>query len=479
MKINIIILLLLCLTSISIKANDISELEKKFQEAQNKGDKTQTAQYAIELADALMPLGSSKIDKNTLKKISNYYQIAVENANSASQKALLAEVHFRFGQFQNRFARTLFTNPKEATHNIRENLRNASELYESLGNGKKNAEVKLYGGKFLMQPKVNEPQNAANLLESVLVFADENKDYSMAREAAQKLADAYEALNNDDKEEYYRTLASKYTNAEKDLEEKSLQLAQQQKMVLIASIMAVFFLVLSGGAYLAKQKISKQKGLIQKEKEKSETLLLSILPKPIADELKSNGSVKPQYYANATVVFTDFKGFTNIAEQMSPTELVKELDVCFSAFDKIAEKHNMERIKTIGDAYMCVGGVPLSNDTHPKDAVMAAIEMQEFMEKTKKERMAKDKPYFELRVGIHTGKLVAGVIGTKKFAYDIWGDTVNIAARMESSGEAGKINISKSTYEKVKKFFDCEYRGKIAAKNKGEIDMYFVIGKKL
>ena len=158
--------------------------------------------------------------------------------------------------------------------------------------------------------------------------------------------------------------------------------------------------------------------------------------------------------------------------------LVEEINYCYSEFDRIVEKHGVEKIKTIGDSYMCAGGLPVSNTTNPFDVVAAGLEMVNFIEKNKQERILKGQPYFELRLGIHSGPVVAGIVGIKKFAYDIWGDTVNTASRMESSGEVGRVNISGSTYELVKDNFNCEYRGKIAAKHKGFIDMYFAEEKK-
>jgi class 3 adenylate cyclase len=214
---------------------------------------------------------------------------------------------------------------------------------------------------------------------------------------------------------------------------------------------------------------------IGREKQKSDELLLNILPGDVADELKRTGQVEPVYYDSVTVLFTDFKDFTRIAAHLSPHQLIRELDHFFSAFDGIIERHGLEKLKTIGDAYMCAGGIPAANQSHPLDAVRAAWDIQELMARELAERRRKGQPSWELRVGIHTGALMAGVIGNKKFAYDIWGDTVNIAARMESSGAPGRINISQSTYERVRAHFACEPRGKIAVKNAGEVDMYFVL----
>jgi len=210
------------------------------------------------------------------------------------------------------------------------------------------------------------------------------------------------------------------------------------------------------------------------QKERSEELLLNILPYEVAEELKNTGQFKAKTYSMVTVMFTDFKDFTSVSEKVSAELLVNELHYCFSGFDSILHKYNIEKIKTVGDAYMCASGLPTLNYTHATDVVAAAIEMREFISNRIKEKEDKGEIAFQLRIGIHTGPVVAGIVGVKKFSYDIWGDTVNIASRMESSGEAGKVNISGSTYELVKDKFNCTYRGKIQAKNKGEIDMYFV-----
>lgn len=222
------------------------------------------------------------------------------------------------------------------------------------------------------------------------------------------------------------------------------------------------------------EEIAAQRDSIEVEKLRSEKLLLNILPKETAQELKNTGKASPKSYEKVTVLFTDFKGFTHIAEKMREEDVVANLDYCFKAFDRIIKKHNLEKIKTIGDAYMCAGGIPIPNDTNPIDAVLAAQEMIAFMHKWATKKEAKGELAWELRLGIHTGKVVAGVVGEDKFAYDIWGDAVNTASRMESSGAPNKINISGATYALVRNHFHCEYRGKVTAKNKGEVDMYFI-----
>ena len=223
-----------------------------------------------------------------------------------------------------------------------------------------------------------------------------------------------------------------------------------------------------------KAEIERQKDIIQTEKEKSDELLLNILPSEVAQELKEKGYTTAKSFDEVTVLFSDIKGFTNVAERLTAQELVKEIDTYFSAFDNIILKYGLEKIKTIGDAYIAAGGLPENNAATAQNVIEAAIAMQKQVEKLKQERITSNKPYFELRIGIHTGPVVAGVVGIKKFQYDIWGDTVNLAARMEQSGVPGKINISEQTYELVKQQFNCVHRGKIEAKNKGDVDMYFV-----
>ena len=222
--------------------------------------------------------------------------------------------------------------------------------------------------------------------------------------------------------------------------------------------------------------LEEKNNIISIEKKKSDKLLLNILPEKAAEELKLNGHYKPQRFAEVSVMFIDFVKFTHIAEKLTPEELVEEIDFCFRKFDEIVSSHGIEKIKTIGDAYLCVGGLPEVNETHARDCIKAGYEIQEFLLSRAKERRQLSLPFFESRVGIHSGALVAGIVGIHKFAYDIWGDTVNTAARMETAGEVNKINISKTTYTLVAENtdFTFEYRGEHMAKNKGNMEMYFV-----
>jgi class 3 adenylate cyclase len=211
------------------------------------------------------------------------------------------------------------------------------------------------------------------------------------------------------------------------------------------------------------------------EKKKSDDLLLNILPEVVAQELKQTGRTTPRSYEVATVMFTDFENFTIKSEKLSPEELVNIIDGCFKKFDEIISRYNIEKIKTIGDAYLCVSGLPDTKDHNAANVVKAALEILEVVKEMRRSNNGYSS--FDIRIGIHTGPLVAGVVGNKKFAYDIWGDTVNTAARMEQNSESNRINISQSTYELVKDKFTCSFRGKQPAKNKGMIEMYFVEGK--
>ena len=300
-----------------------------------------------------------------------------------------------------------------------------------------------------------------------------------------KLAEAAEAIRNErsSKEKFEKEFATLSEEAKKDkmlVQEHKLE-AEQNKNFLYALALATLFILFLATIFYNRFRVNKRAKTalqetnrqIEEERKLSDELLLNILPLPIAKELKENGKASAEKFDNVTVLFTDFKNFTKISERLTPEQLVRELDYCFRGFDFILSQYNVEKIKTIGDAYMCASGLTKSK-TLPINIIKAALEMQEFLEDYKKERMVKGLPFFEARMGIHTGPVVAGVVGVKKFAYDIWGDTVNIAARMEANSEVGKVNISESTYNQVRYNFDCEHRGKIDAKNKGFIDMYYV-----
>ena len=263
----------------------------------------------------------------------------------------------------------------------------------------------------------------------------------------------------------------------KDKALTDLQLKRQQfaKKVLIGGLALVLMIAtLIFRNYRIKVKTSR---ILDRQKGEIESLLLNILPSEVAKELQVTGHATPRNYESVSVMFTDFKGFTTIADKMSPQELVEELNTCFITFDNIIGKYNLEKIKTIGDSYMCAGGIPTPDKDHVFNMIKASLEIKDYIIQNNIRRGESGLEPWYLRIGIHVGPLVAGVVGKKKYAYDIWGGTVNIASRMESNGEPGKVNISSAIYELIKDKYDCIYRGKISAKNIGEIDMYFVEGE--
>ncbi|HEX5668895.1 MAG TPA: adenylate/guanylate cyclase domain-containing protein [Chitinophagaceae bacterium] len=273
---------------------------------------------------------------------------------------------------------------------------------------------------------------------------------------------------------------------EMGLKEKEIDIANKQSALkdeeikrtkLVRNAFLVGFalvLTLIGVLYRDYRNKIKTNKLLDQRKAEIEALLLNILPFEVAEELQKTGKSNPRYYESTTVMFTDFVGFSRIAETLSPQQITAELNEFFTEMDEIIDRYGLEKIKTIGDSYMCAGGIPTPNSTHPIDAVRAGLDIVEYLRKKNKIRLDAGLAQWEIRIGLNTGSLVAGVVGKKKYAYDIWGSAVNIASRMESNGSPGVLNISSSTYELIKDKFECEYRGKIYAKNVGEIDMYFV-----
>ncbi len=376
------------------------------------------------------------------------------------------------------------------------NLEKALAIYEEIGSARGQANTLTEIGKYYLRR--GEPRRAEDhcakgltLAEEIGVLAVQRSACSCLYRAAKKTGQTGKALGYFEKmivlrdsiynEENTRELTrmqmqytfDKREAAAKAEQDKKDAVAQQelkrQKTVRNGFVGGFAVVLLFAGVFFV------QRNRIGKEKERSESLLLNILPEETAKELKEKGRADARLIDNVTVLFTDFKGFTAMSEKLSPEALVKDLHLCFSLFDGICEKYGIEKIKTIGDAYMAAGGLPVPNTTHPQDVVNAALEMAEVVEAGKAKKIAEGLPFFEIRVGVHTGPVVAGIVGVKKFQYDIWGDTVNTASRMESSGEVGKVNISQSTYELLQDdpAFRFESRGKILAKGKGEIDMYF------
>jgi len=259
---------------------------------------------------------------------------------------------------------------------------------------------------------------------------------------------------------------------EKEAEISELREKRQDAALYVAMGIVIFAFALAYGLFRRYKYIRRTRDVIEKEKARSDDLLKNILPEETADELKEHGRVQAKKFESVSVMFADFVGFTHYSEKMSPEDLVKTVDYYFSRFDQAAENYGVEKIKTMGDCYMCAAGLPFPEKDHAVQMVRLACDIIDIVSGDGYSEVTG----FEIRIGIHSGPVVAGVVGTKKFAYDIWGDTVNIASRMESGSQAGRINISESTYLLIKDHFECEFRGMVQVKNKGMMKMYFVKG---
>ncbi|MEM6804760.1 MAG: adenylate/guanylate cyclase domain-containing protein, partial [Bacteroidota bacterium] len=318
------------------------------------------------------------------------------------------------------------------------------------------------------QQKIEEQQEFAEALVTEKELAEMERDAKIAEiELKAKELDKLELQNALIEAEKTKIEAEQQAQLER-------QEKEEERYILIGIAGGVVFLLtvlFMFGRIRSRRKHAKA---IEEEKQKSEKLLYDVLPESIAKEILMSGKVRAKGYDEVSILFTDFKGFTKIAASLSPEKLVKDLDYAFEHFDQIVRKYGLEKIKTIGDAYMAAAGIPDKSKDHALDAVGVALEMQAFMQRWRTEKLRKAETPWELRIGINSGPVVAGVIGQHKFAYDIWGDAVNMASRMESSGEPGKINISARTQELIGKVANTSYRGKIEVKNAGAVDMYFV-----
>ncbi len=426
------------LSDIYIKLRNFDSALNNAERALDAGEKVNDA---IAISNAYSKMADINYMQNDFRKAAQQYENAI-----AFLKPINAYVYL-----SNNYGSLALSNLRLNETTKAKSALDSAEIYLKLNETLPSQEI-YYKGKHLLDSMTGDWKNAYSDFFKFISIRDSiyNKDNT------KKLVQTQMQYEFDKKESLKKAEQEK-----KDIKQRNIR-----NSIATAFAGAIVFLVV----------VYRQRNKISRARRRSDELLLNILPGEVADELKIKGSADAKQFDQVTVMFTDFKGFTKISENLTPTELVQEIHTCFRAFDDIIGRFSIEKIKTIGDSYMCAGGLPLPNQTHAEDVVNAALEIQRFMRQHSEERKNSGKEIFEIRIGIHMGPVVAGIVGVKKFAYDIWGDTVNIASRMESSGEAGKVNISGATYEKVKDKFTCIHRGKISAKNKGEVDMYFVEG---
>ena len=362
-------------------------------------------------------------------------------------------------------------------------LKYMSEIYMERGDYESAVSYGSQSRELAKEYKLKEQARDANLLLSEIYDkkGDTKRSYKYFKEHI-----AYkDSVSNISAVQEMANIRTDFEVSQKQLEitqkEYEVELLNEQKrtqqIISIATGIALFLIILmSIGIFRRYRFINRTNKIIEEEKLRSDKLLMNILPEETAQELKDSGRVKAKSFDSVSVMFTDFQGFTNSSRDLSPESLVKSVDFYFSEFDKIIKKHGIEKIKTIGDSYMCADGLPFPSADHPVKVVAAAFEILEFVEKAKnsKESNQSHITHFDIRIGINTGPVVAGVVGTTKFAYDIWGDTVNVASRMESNSKPGRINVSEYTYELIKDHYVCKYRGVVDVKNHGPMKMYYV-----
>ncbi len=462
--------------------------EKSLKVAEEIGDKRQ-------ISMCLVNLGSTYALQGNYPRALEYTEKSLKLAEEIGDKGVMEGNLTLIGNIHNKqgdYSRAL------------EHLEKSLKLGEEIGD-KRAVAVSLFSIGNIYQ-KQGKATPALNYCQKGLALAEELGLLEYEKEACQCLYDTYKAMGKGNEALVYlekmrivedslhaqettkkleqmefakimlQDSIAKAEEARLLLEEHQAEVRQKNQTRNISFGIGGLILLLAGGLYSRLRYVRKSKAVLQVEKDRSENLLLNILPAEIAEELKQKGRADARDFDMVSILFTDFKGFTEASAKLTAADLVHEINHCFEGFDAIMEKYGIEKIKTIGDAYMAAGGLPVTTDASVKNTVLAALEMQSFIAKRKAENDAANKPAFEMRVGIHTGPVVAGIVGVKKFQYDIWGDTVNTAARMESAGEVGKVNISQATYEMLKN--DPEFtlisRGKIEAKGKGEVEMWFV-----
>ncbi len=439
---------------------------------------------AINMAELFLKENNPKSALNVLDE--SIIALRKSGGNIATSLIMKGQAHSALGEFgmADNYLKEAITVSTQKDSKIEE-----SKAYIELGN--------LYNKQDKLIQATENYLKGLNITETTLVYRDKRDVYDGLARTYSKLGDyenayAYQKLfsamrdtiRNSDYEKTVGDLRFQFDienkekeiellNAENELKQVELKRATVTKRYFL--VVAALLLLIAIGFISRYRFIKKSNKKLAEERNKAETILLNILPKETAEELKVSGKIKAKEFEQITVLFTDFKEFSVAAEEIAADSLVKSVDYYFSKFDSIIEKNNLEKIKTIGDSYMCAGGLPTKNKTNAEDAYNAALEIMKFVNETEKNPPKGIHP-FQIRIGINTGPVVAGVVGTKKFQYDIWGSSVNIAARMESSSEAGRINVSENTYQILKDKFDFNYRGIVKVKNSQSLKMYFAEG---
>lgn len=441
------------------------------------------------LALLLGNIGEVYYDRNEYDKALPFYQRAISMDNTSATAAFAYNGVGKIYERKRRYDLALENHNKALT--ISEKL---NEKIHRFGALKGIANVYYAEQQY---PLALESYNKARLLGEEISANVELKDlYQEMSLAYEKVSDyknalTYKAKYADIKDTLYNVETSKKLGRlqfDFDLSKKEGQIAlltkenslrdeelRRQRLTRIGLITGLGLLVILALVLLRSYRIKVRTAkVLDGQKAEIEGLLLNILPEEVARELEETGQATPRNYDSASVMFSDFQGFTTITHKMAPEVLVEQLNTCFKAFDQIIEKYELEKIKTIGDAYMCAGGIPTPDNQHAYKMVKASLAIQAYVTEYNQQREERGEEPWELRIGIHAGPVVAGVVGMKKYAYDIWGSTVNIASRMESNSAPGQVNISSAVYELIKDRFICSHRGKIYAKNVGDVDMYFV-----
>ena len=428
-----------------LKENKPSSALEALKESMTYFDKTDS-----NTANSLIMMGRAYVQMYKLNEAEDHYLDAVEIAEQNDSKMEASKAYIELGSL----------------------YRRERDFPKAIENYQKGLELTAITQVF---------KDKRDIFEGLAKVYSEIGEYEKAFTYQKQFSDIRESLRSGDYEKTLGNLRFQFDIENKEKEIELLNAENEIKAVDLerAALSKKYFLLVSAFLFAIALAILFQYLYIKKsnrklalERNKAEQILLNILPQETAKELKIHGKVKAKEFEQISVLFTDFKAFSVVAEEISADALVQSVDYYFKKFDEIVQKHGLEKIKTIGDAYMCAGGLPTENKTNATDAFNAAQEILAFVTETLK-NPPKDIHPFQIRLGINTGPVVAGVVGTKKFQYDIWGSTVNIAARMESSSVPGKINVSENTYELLKDKFDFTYRGIITVKNSQKLKMYF------